>query len=107
MTREQKDNWARVCAELTDNLPSKINTLGASLIKAMARANRPGCQLDGDMAVGRVNGILETLSIMGIPHKVIRKGKYGDYLAVEIAGEMFYVTGSADADADNGGQEGE
>ena len=102
MTREQADALAHVCAELTDNLPLKFERIGAALTKAMLRANRPGCQLDGGIAVGRVHGILDALTIMGVPHKVIRQGKYGDYMGVEIAGETFHV----DSASSVGGQEG-
>ena len=92
MTMERKQELAHVCAELTDNLPLKFERIGAALTKAMLRANRPSCQLDGGIAVGRVHGILDALTIMGVPHKVIqRHGKYGDYMAVEIAGETFPV----------------
>lgn len=103
MTREQKDALAHVCAELTDNLPLKFERIGAALTKAMLRVNRPSCQLDCDIAVGRVHGILNVLTMMGVPHKVIRRqGKYGDYMGVEIAGETFHV----DSASSEGGQEG-
>ena len=92
MTREQRDELAHVCAELTDNLPSKFDRIGAALIKSMERANRPGCQLDGDMETWRIGGILDVLDIMGVPHEVIRKDEYGDYVAVKIALDTYCVS---------------
>ena len=91
MTTQHKQELSHVCAELTDNLPLKFERIGVALTKAMLRANRPGCQLDGGIAVGRVHGILDVLTIMGVPHEVIRQGKYGDYMAVEIGGQSFPV----------------
>ena len=99
MTREQADKWARVCAELTEDLPSKINFIGKALVKRMATANKrnPFSQFS-------VSGMEITLLALGIPYKSHKDGDI--YRAAEIAGEMFYVSDSSDADADDGEQEG-
>ena len=103
MTMERRDELAHICAELTDNLPLKFERVGAALMKDMKRANRPSCEMDCSIAVGLISGALDALSIMGVPYKVLRKGEYGDYAAVELAGETFYV--SEEGGAEEGKEE--
>ena len=100
MTREQKDKWARVCAELTDDLPYKIQRIGESLVAQMMLANRQNIYADGVVYATEL-----ALRQLGIPYAAHKDGDI--YRAVEIAGEMFYVDDSSKADADNSGQEGE
>ena len=100
MTREQADKWARVCAELTDDLPSKINSIGNALVKCMATANQKNLYSDF-----YVDGMINTLLVLGVPCQAHKDGDA--YRAVEIAGVMFRVNDSSDADAENGEQEGE
>ena len=100
MTREQKDNWARVCANLTDDLPYKIQRIGESFVEQMKLANRGNTYAD---LVVFEKGL--TLKQLGIPYAAHKDGDI--YRAVEIAGEMFYVDDSSDTDAENGEQEGE
>ena len=94
MTREQKDKWARVCAELTDDLLYKIQRIGESLVAQMKLANRQN-----------IYATELALRQLGIPYAAHKDGDI--YRAVEIAGEMFYVDDSSDTDAENGEQEGE
>ena len=100
MTREQRDNWARVCAELTDDLPSKINSIGRALVKHMTRANQKNPFSDCE-----VGGMELTLILLGVPYQVHKDGDI--YRAVEIAGEMFYVEDSPDADEASGDKNAE
>ena len=100
MTREQADKWARVCAELTDDLPYKIRRIGESLVAQMKLANHGNTYADGVIYATEL-----TLMQLGIPYAAHKDGD--KYLAVEIAGEMFRVNDSFKADADNSGQEGE
>ena len=94
MTREQKDKWARVCAELTDDLLYKIQRIGESLVAQMKLANRQN-----------IYATELALRQLGIPYAAHKDGDI--YRAVEIAGEMFYVDDSSDTDAENDEQEGE
>ena len=100
MTREQADKWARVCAELTDDLPYKIRRIGESLAAQMKLANHGNTYADGVIYATEL-----TLMQLDIPYAAHKDGD--KYLAVEIAGEMFRVNDSFKADADNSGQEGE
>ena len=100
MTREQKDKWARVCAELTDDLPYKIQRIGESLVAQMKLANHGNAYADSG-----VRTTARTLMFLGIPYKSHKDGCI--YRAVEIAGEMFRVNDSSEADAENIEQEGE
>ena len=100
MTQEQKDKWARVCAELTDDLPYKIRRIGESLAAQMKLANRGNTYADGVVYATEL-----TLMQLGIPYAANKDGDI--YRAVEIAGEMFYVDDSSDTDAENDEQEGE
>ena len=84
MTREQADNWARVCANLTCDLPSKIQSVGRHLVVQMATANQ-----DNPFSDLCVDGILNTLTLLGVPCEVRKDGE--KYRSVEITGETFHV----------------
>ena len=100
MTREQADKWARVCAELTDDLPYKIQRIGESLAAQMKLANHGNTYADGVIYATEL-----TLMQLGIPYAAHKDGD--KYLAVEIAGEMFRVNDSSEAHTENVEQEGE
>lgn len=94
MTREQRDELAHVCAELTDNLPYKLKRIGEALAERMSEANcwrRRGGDLAEQRAEGAIDGILAALARMGIPYEAPRR-ECGDYVAVKIAGETFYAS---------------
>ena len=94
MTREEKDNWARVCANLTDDLPSKIKTIGKAIAEQMAITN--AATADGVfLPSGVMDGMIDTLMFLGIPYQVHKDGDA--YRAMEIAGEMFPVPEQAQA----------
>ena len=99
MTREQADKWARVCAELTDDLPSKINAIGKAISRQMAVVNK--ATADGTrLSTGLMDGMIDALMFLGVPYQVHKDGD--KYRAVEIAGETFHV----DSASGEGGQEG-
>ena len=82
---------AHVCAELTDNLPKKFERIGVRLTAQMAEANRfHWGDLPYHNAEGTIDGILTALAILDVPYELHIK-EYGDYVAVEIAGEKFLV----------------
>ena len=88
MTREEKDNWARVCANLTDNLPSKIKTIGNAIARYMSVANAATANAE-IFSTELIDGMIDTLMFLGIPYQIHKDGDA--YRAMEIAGEMFPV----------------
>ena len=104
MTREQADKWARVCANLTDDLPTKINAIGKAISRQMAVVNK--ATADGTrLSTGLMDGMIDALMFLGVPCQAHKDGDA--YRDVEIAGETFRVNDSSDADAENGEQESE
>ena len=99
MVMERATEWAHVCAELTDDLPYKIQRIGESFVAQMKLANRGNTYAD---LVVFEKGL--TLKQLGIPYAAHKDGDI--YRAAEIAGEMFYVSDSPETDADDGEQEG-
>ena len=103
MAYENKVALAKTMAELTGNLGIKLETIAVRVtglmgaMNASMEASNAGTQESKDAfgAHDRMDGILYTLSILGIPCEAQLNDKKNRYIAVEIAGETFYVDGGA------------
>ena len=93
MTQERMEALAKKCARLTENLPYKVNRLGEVLVTQMETANKESGQMSYKAmeTYGRINGVLDALSILGIPHEIHWQGERDKYISIDIAGKPFYV----------------
>lgn len=94
MTAEGRRELARLCAELTDDLPSKLARLGAYMVERMEYANL--CALHGDADEARAArrvpaGAAEALTILGIAVRCAQREPDKQYTYVEIGGRTFAV----------------
>ncbi|MBQ6986393.1 MAG: hypothetical protein IJQ25_05335 [Oscillibacter sp.] len=90
MALERKRELARMCAELTEDLPGKLGQLGGYMVARMERANC-GDADEARRAECAILGMTEALTILGIPVRKANREPDGQYTYVEIGGQSFSV----------------